>query len=247
MITLEILSDSIESAYKAWKGGADRLELCASLTDGGITPSAGLVMEVKSLVDIPVFVMVRPRRGDFLYTKREFQLMKRELESVIEAGADGIVTGLLKPDGSIDVSRTRELVDMSGDCPVTFHRAFDMADSSKDLISQLKDTGIKRLLTSGFHNTAVEGIAEITSIVKEVGSDFKVMAGAGVTPENVIEIIKNTNVPEVHFSAKSRVKSRMEYLNSNVAMGAEAEDEYSRYEVNEEVVAKMKLCLKSIE
>lgn len=190
--------DSVESALAAERGGARRLELCDALFDGGTTPSAGMIAACRDRVSIPVFVIIRPRGGGFVYSEPELDVMRRDIASARELGADGVVIGVLRRDGGIDEQQTRSLVDAAGDLPVTFHRAFDFAPNPGEAMETVISAGITRILTSGGAPTAREGVATLASLVRHAGDRLVVMAGGGVREENVKAIVDGSGVREVH-------------------------------------------------
>ena len=195
---VEAAVDTLESALSAERAGAGRIELCASLSDGGITPSAGLLAAVVEGCRIPVFVMIRPRGGSFVYADGEIDVMVRDMEVAKAMGAAGIVTGALTPNGTIDLERTCALVRGAGGLPVTFHRAFDFATKSADSLDQLIESRVARVLTSGGANTALEGASRISALVNQARGRIAIVAGGGVRENNVREVITLTGVKEVH-------------------------------------------------
>lgn len=218
-VKLEVCVDSVESALAAAAGGADRLELAAELTGpGGITPSAGLIAAVRAAVSLPVHVLIRPRSGDFCYSDAEFAVMKRDIALAKRLGADGFALGILNPDGSVDTSRTAELIRLAWPLSVTFHRAFDMAADPFAALEAVIDLGCDRLLTSGQERTAYEGRALIAQLVARAAGRLIVMPGAGVNEENIAELLRVTGAREVHSSARVRQPSPMRYCNERVAM-----------------------------
>jgi copper homeostasis protein len=202
---VEISVESVERAIAAERGGASRIELCSSLDVGGVTPSLELVRDARACVWAPIFVMVRPRGGNFVYSATEFDEMKRSIEAARFAGIDGVVLGLLRVEGTIDVERTAELVRLAAPLPVTFHRAFD---ECRDLFAALEDvvaTGASRLLTSGGESKAPEAVARIAELVQRAESRVVVMPGSGVIAENVAEIAAVTGATEFHAGLSSVV------------------------------------------
>jgi len=190
--------DSVESALAAERGGARRLELCDALFDGGTTPSAGMIAACRDRVSIPVFVIIRPRGGGFVYSEPELDVMRRDIAAAGELGADGVVIGVLRRDGGIDAQQTQSLVDAAGDLPVTFHRAFDFVPDPGEAMETIISAGITRILTSGGAPTAREGVATLASLVRQAGDRLVVMAGGGVREENVKAIVDGSGVHEVH-------------------------------------------------
>ena len=212
--------DSVESAINAEKGGASRLELCSNLVEGGTTPSLGLLRVIKERVRIPVFVMLRPRGGDFVYSKDDYQVMKEDLMLFKENGADGIVFGILTPDGDIDVTRSREIIQLSHPLPVTFHRAFDMVKDPVTSLNTLISLGADRVLTSGQDSTALEGLPLLASLIKHAQDRITVVPGGGITEQNLQRILRESGAKEFHCSARSSRDSTMVYRNGRVSMGA---------------------------
>ena len=195
---LEITVETTEGALAAERGGADRIELCGDLGVGGVTPSLELLRATTRHLNIPVFAMVRPRAGDFLYSAEEFAAMKQSIEEAKQNGADGVVLGLLKPGGGIDVERTRELIQYASPLPVTFHRAFD---ESRDLQKSLEDiiqTGATRLLTSGGAATAPAATEILASLAKRASGRIIILPGSGINPSNIARVAKETGAREFH-------------------------------------------------
>jgi copper homeostasis protein len=219
---IEVAVDSLSSAQAAVNGGADRLELAANLNDGGITPSAGLIEMVRSLIDIDIYVLVRPRRGDFLYAAEEINLMKRDIQFAKLLGANGIVAGALTADGQVDRHYTAELVAAAYPLPFTFHRAFDMVADPAAALEELVGLGCARVLSSGQARSAPEGQARLAQLVAQAQGRLVVMPGGGLSPENIGAVWAATGAHEFHLSAKAPVDSGMRYRNSEVAMGATA-------------------------
>ncbi len=220
-VRLEICVDSVESSLAAEAGGADRIELCSALFEGGLTPSAGLLKVVRERVKIPIAAMIRPRGGDFCVSADEFATMEHDLHVAKELGADVIVFGLLNPDGTIDRERTAKLAQLARPLPVTFHRAFDMARDPWEAFRTLLDLGIERLLTSGQEKTPLEGIDLIAELVERAGDKMIVMPGGGVTERNLQKILTRSRAKEIHSSAGGLRDSRMTFRNPHVFMGGQ--------------------------
>lgn len=195
---MEAAVETLISAVSAERAGVDRLELCSALSEGGLTPSAGLIASVLERVRIPVFIMVRGRGGHFVCSDDELQVMRRDVEHARAAGAAGIVTGVLRPDFTIDTGRMRQLVDAAGDLPVTFHRAFDLTTDPDAALDRLIGAGVRRVLTSGRAASALDGADTIARLVGRAAGRITVVAGGGVRADNVLEIVTRTRVAEVH-------------------------------------------------
>ena len=208
-MTLEVCIDSVESALAAQRGGAGRIELCADLAHGGTTPSAGMIKSVRDRISIALSVMIRPRPGDFIFSDLEFDIMKRDVSIAKDMGADGVVIGVLTDKGDINVEKTRNLVQLARPMSVTFHRAFDECTDSLQALDCLKSAGVSRVLTSGGKGDISENTDTLAELVKCAGSSFSIMAGGGITSENVNDIVSRTHVDDVHvLSAVSSVVSR---------------------------------------
>jgi copper homeostasis protein len=197
-ILVEVCVDSVASSLAAERGGARRLELCDALFDGGTTPSAGMIAACKAAVSIPVFVIIRPRGGGFVYSDAERDVMRRDVVAARELGADGVVIGGLRPDGGVDLALVRSLVEAAQELPVTFHRAFDLTPDLEASLESLADAGVQRILTSGGAPTAAEGATTLAALVRRAGSRLVVMAGGGVREENVRSLVSVSGVREVH-------------------------------------------------
>lgn len=199
---IEICCGSIQSAANAKAGGAVRVELCQGLVEGGTTPSPATIdMAVKDL-GLQVFVLVRPRSGNFCYNELEIKTMEADVEYCKKAGAAGIVVGFLHSDGSVDVALTRRFVELAAPLPVTFHRAFDECDDPLYALEAIIGCGCARILTSGCKPTALEGAEMLQQLVKQADGRIKILAGSGITPENVTALRQKTGVPEIHGSCK---------------------------------------------
>lgn len=222
---MEVCVDCIESALNAAEGGASRIELCSALSEGGLTPTTGFLRQVKALVKIPVFAMIRPRRGDFCYSAEEVSIMSEDIIELKNNGADGFVIGVLKPNGDIDRSVCQKLLVLASPLPCTFHRAFDVACDPEKSLEVLINLGFQRLLTSGQCKTAEDGAPLIKKLVDLAKDRIIVMPGAGLTIRNVKDILKITGAKEFHASARKPIASKMEYANDSCNMG-DACDEY---------------------
>ncbi|MCK5941104.1 MAG: copper homeostasis protein CutC [Planctomycetes bacterium] len=244
-VLVEVCVESVTGAYAAVVGGAERLELCSSLAEGGLTPSTGLCQAVCAAVQVPVFAMVRPRAGDFLYDGTEVDVMVRDIEALRDAGATGIVIGALTADGQVDHRRMKEFVDHADGLPVTFHRAFDVCRDADEALDVLCELGVTRLLTSGQKATAPDGKREIRAAVERVGDRLTVMAGAGVREDNVARLVEFTGVREVHLSAAGTRKSRMAFRRDGVSMGAATQDQFHVRTTEEALVARVVSALRN--
>ena len=221
-IETELCSYSVEAVRTAAEKGATRVELCASPGEGGVTPSAGTIAMAREAAGktVELSVMIRPRGGDFLYTDDEFEVMKREVEFAKQADADGVVFGLLTPDGDVDIPRTRELVELAKPMESTFHRAFDVARDPLKALEDIIATGCRRILTSGQRATAVEGIETIRAMVQAAKGRIEIMAGSGVNPSNA-RLLASTGVDALHFSARAVRRGGMKYGNPEVSFSPE--------------------------
>jgi copper homeostasis protein len=232
-VLLEICADSITSSLEAAKGGANRLELCAALPVGGLTPSAGTIRQVREAVDLPVHILIRPRSGDFCYSPEEFAVMRQDVLTAKALGAQGVVLGLLHPDGSIDRERTGELVELARPMRVTFHRAFDVCAGPFQALQTLIDLEIDCLLTSGQAASAPEGAPLIARLVKMAGDRLTVMPGAGIREDNIEKLIRETGARAVHMSLSQQTGSAMTFRRPQVKMGGTLPaSEYEHYQAN---------------
>jgi copper homeostasis protein len=200
-ILLEICCGSIDDALQAQAGGADRIELCSALFLGGLTPSLGTLQYARQQLRIPIIAMVRPRGGGFCYTEAEFATMERDAETAIAHGADGIVFGILEPEGNIDLVRTRRIRELIGGKQAVFHRAFDVTPDPFVALDQLVDLGITRILTSGQQDTVPEGAELIRRLIEYAGDRIEVLPGGGIKPFNLADVIAKTGCCQVHLTA----------------------------------------------
>lgn len=221
-VLVEACVDSVTSALAAQRGGASRIELCDNLVEGGTTPSAGTIALCRDRLRIPIYVMIRPRGGDFCYSTVELDVMRRDIVAAHALGADGVVLGLLRPDGTVDRRRTRALIALARPLDVTFHRAIDV---SRDPIAALDDLlalGVDRVLTSGQSRTALAGARVIAALVERAAGRLEVLAGGGVDETNAREVVARTGVREIHVRGTSPAKSAMRYKSRRVRMGGAA-------------------------
>ena len=242
---LEICVDSVESSVSAEAGGADRLELCGALEIGGITPGMGTIQSVLRNVSLPVNVIIRPRGGDFLYSDHEFDVMRRDIELAGEAGAAGVVMGILTSDGRIDVDRTGYLIECAGSMDITFHRAFDMTDEAFLSLEDIIKTGAKRLLTSGQANSAKEGSQLIRKLVDLAGKRIIIMPGGGLNEENIEEVARITGATEFHLTGRKKTESKMKFLRQGIGLGhpAMADQEYNLRFADSELIQRIRTLL----
>lgn len=229
-VLVEACVESAEAAVGAAEAGIGRVELCENLVEGGTTPSAGTIRLTVERLPIPVFVMIRPRGGDFVYTDLEFEIMRRDIAVARDLGAAGLVLGLLEPDGTIDRGRTARLIDAAGPLPVTFHRAFDVTRDPLEALDALIELGVARLLTSGQRPRAVEALPLLRTLVRHAAERLVVMAGGGIDADNAAEIARLTGARELHAWAPARFESPMQFRNPAVVMGRSYEPEdYARF------------------
>lgn len=234
---IEVCVEGIDGLLAAQKAGADRVELCASLLEGGLTPSIGVVREALKLSTIPFHVIVRPRGGDFLYSEHEFQSMLRDVEALRDLGVAGVVIGCLTADGRVDIERTRALVRAAKPLSVTFHRAFDMTRDHREAIEDLVHCGVDRVLSSGQRPSALEGVDILRSSVDVAAGRLVVMACGGLHAGNIGDVLERTGAPEAHFAAGKTVPSGMAYRNESVGMGGtELEREFQLAVTDEDFV-----------
>lgn len=217
----ELCAYSIEACRIGAELGVDRVELCASPAEGGVTPSLATIERVAEIKNLDVSVMIRPRGGDFLYSDDEFQTMLRDIEHARKAGATGVVFGILTADGKVDVERTRALVEAAGGMETTFHRAVDMTEDYIAAVEAVIEAGCKRILTSGGYDKAIEGKENIARAVEISRGRIEIMAGSGVVAANAKELA-DLGVDALHFSAKTMVAGGMQYRNPRISMGGTA-------------------------
>jgi copper homeostasis protein len=213
---LEIIGFTVEGSLLAQKAGADRIELCDNLKEGGTTPSLGFMQQARKYLQIPIYTMIRPRGGDFLYTPIEFEQMKMDVLHCKNAGMDGIVIGLLQKDGTVDVNRTSQLVELAYPLEVTFHRAFDRTSNPLEALAAIILTGCQRILTSGQHPTALAGATLIATLIQKAASDIVIMPGSGIKSDNLLQLIQLTKATEYHASASTFTTSKMGYYNDKL-------------------------------
>lgn len=218
-IKIEVCANSLESALNAQKGGADRVELCTNLYEGGTTPSMGEISLARELLHIEFNVLIRPRGGDFLYSKNEIEIIKRDVLNCKNIGVDGVVIGFLKTDGSIDKNLTKEVTELAKPMKVTFHRAFDMCKNPETALEELIEIGVDRVLTSGAENKAIEGVGLLNKLVKQAANRIIIMPGSGIRLNNINELIQKTEATEFHLSERKFLASKMTFKRENIFMG----------------------------
>jgi copper homeostasis protein len=239
-LLIEVCVDSAESAAAAQQGGADRVELCANLLEGGTTPSAGMIAVARKQVSIGLQVMIRPRGGDFRYSNVEFEVMQQDIRHAKQLGADGVVIGLLLPDGDVDIERTRALIELARPLNVTFHRSFDMTRDPYQALEDLIALGVDRVLTSGQEPSVIEGLDLITGLVRAAGDRIIVMPGGGAE-RNLPKIAAQSGVREVHIASTMAVDSSMRYRNQRVFMGGELRPpEYTRFLTDPQRISELR-------
>lgn len=237
-IIVEIAAHTIESALAAQMGGAERVELFSNPSEGGVTPSAGLVAGIRKRISADLHVMIRPRGGDFCYSAEEFEAMLRDVEVAKQLGANGVVTGIVNPDGTVDSVRMQQLISAARPLAITFHRAFDMCKDLPAALEEVISCGVDRVLTSGGEATAMEGIATLTKLVRIAGQQASIIVAGGINAGNVREIVERTGVREVHAGLRSPTPSPMQFRNPRVQFGPGG-NEYERVGVNEDDVRRL--------
>lgn len=216
---IEIAVFNLESAIASSNAGAHRIELCSAPAEGGLTPSAATMRLTRKYVKIPIHVMIRPREGDFCYSEKEFETMLLDVAAAKVVGMEGVVAGILNPDGTIDEERTAILVDAAAPMNVTFHRAFDMAANQDEALEALIYAGCARVLTSGGQQTAPLGIERLADLIKKADNRIAVMPGSGINADNIKQIAEATGAKELHLSARTFVPGKMTFRQPMVTMG----------------------------
>lgn len=224
MIKMEVCANSVRSALAAQEGGAVRVELCDNLPEGGTTPSYAQIAMARKLLTIQLYPIIRPRGGDFLYDDLEFELMKEDIRICKDLNCDGVVIGLLNPDGTIDKLRSKILIDLAAPMKVTFHRAFDRCADMHAALEDIIELGCERILTSGGAASAAEGSSKIRELISCAGGRIIIMPGAGINTANIHELIEKTGAAEFHASARSNVPSQMLYRNTHTVIGSDTEE-----------------------
>lgn len=244
-ISLEVTVDSLDSSLAAQAGGADRIELCSALREGGVTPSAGLIRSVRAAVTLDLFVLIRPRGGDFCYTPNEILTIFADIREAHALGADGVVLGALTPDGDVATELTSEMVSAARPMQVTFHRAFDMTRNLDQALEDVIAAGVDRVLTSGGERDIVHGTETIQRLMAASRGRIALLAGGGLRRHNVGQLIRATGVEEVHTSLRARLPSHACYSNPHILLGEHAEEPV-RYGVREQDVRRLRATLDSL-
>lgn len=239
MPTLEICAGSFSSALAARAGGAQRVELCSGLDEGGLTPSAGLIRAVRKIDGLKLHVLIRPRGGDFLYSEEEKEIILNDIRFCTSEGVDGVVVGALLANGSIDLPFLESCMEAARGVSVTFHRAFDLCAHPFEALDEIALRGCSRILTSGLASSAEQGIDLLRALVEHAGERLSIMPGCGVNPQNAAKILRLTGAKEIHASARKSRPSRMEFRHEGVGMGKAGVDEYAIMETSAEVVEEL--------
>lgn len=216
---IEIAVFSLESAIAACQAGAHRIELCSAPAEGGLTPSEATMQLARKYVNIPIHVMIRPREGDFCYSETEFEAMMLDIATAKRIGLDGVVAGILNADGAVDKDRTAMLVAAARPMNVTFHRAFDMVSDQHKALEDIIATGCQRILTSGGRQKAPEGSPKLAKLVKQAAGRITIMPGSGINSSNIKQLAELTGAQEMHLSARTFIKGKMEFRQLKVTMG----------------------------
>jgi len=244
---LEICVDSIESAINAQIAGADRVELCANLTEGGTTPGFGTICVTRNNLTIGLHVLIRPRGADFLYSDPEYDIMRRDIDACGECGVDGIVLGILEAGGAIDIERTAKLIEFARPMSVTFHRAFDMCNDPFRGLEDVIAAGAHRLLTSGQSDNADKGAKLISQLIGIAGKRIIIMPGSGINDSNIAGIAKITGAGEFHLSGRKVIDSEMIFRRQNISIGGHSDiPEFSRKIADPDMIRRIINNLKLI-
>ena len=234
---LEIIGFNIESCIAAQQAGANRIELCAGPGEGGTTPSYAFIQSAREKLKIDLYVMIRPRGGDFLYSEEDFEMMKKDVAVCKKLGCDGIVTGILKADGTVDKERCEELIELAYPLEATFHRAFDRVKDPFEALEDVIESGFERILTSGLKPKAVESADLLAKLIKQADGRIIIMPGSGVNADNIISIAESTGATEFHSSATVSKESEMKFINTQM------KESLTHISVNKEEVKKMRQLL----
>lgn len=235
---LEVCTDCIESVKTAKRAGASRVELCSGLSEGGVTPSIGLIHAAVA-IGIDVNVLIRPRSGDFVYSNEEVEICCHDIRATVAAGVHGVVIGALTSEGDVDIKACKTMMDAAEGVSVTFHRAFDLCRNPKAALENIIALRCHRLLTSGQAPSAELGVKLLTELNTQADNRIIIMPGAGVNPNNARYIMEATGVKELHASCREPSPSAMKFRNESVTMGASDSDEYSRMVASEDIIRKI--------
>ena len=241
---IEIATSDFATTSSAVNGGADRIELCTNLSEGGTTPSHGTIIQCREAFDTLLYPIIRPRGGDFLYNNSEFEIMMKDARLCRESGCDGIVIGILLANGEIDVKRTARLIEIAYPLGVTFHRAFDRCKDPFKGLEQLIQIGCERILTSGQQPSAIDGIELIAQLNKQSDDRIVIMPGSGVRKDNIKALAEKTNCIEFHSSLRGKEKSKMEFIHPAFE---KSEESYTNNAIDPTEVKALRDALKNIE
>jgi copper homeostasis protein len=230
-VLIEVCCGSVDDAVEAEKGSADRVELNSSLFLGGLTPSLGSIIEAKKRLKIPVMVMIRPRAGGFCYTQAEMAVMLNDAKLAVAHGADGLVFGILTPDGSIEMERCKQIIEVANGRETVFHRAFDVTAEPLKALEQLIELGFTRVLTSGQQRSVPEGIELIKELIARAGDKIEILPGGGIRLHNVRRIVEQTGAKQVHLSAFSQRLDKSTQHRPHITFGGELHPPEDRYDL----------------
>jgi copper homeostasis protein len=243
---IEACVGSVESALEAQKGGADRVELCSNLAEGGTTPSCATIAFAKSKLLIDTMVMIRPRGGDFCYSELEFEIMKQDIAFCKKLEVKGVVFGILLPEGQVDKPRTKELVEFAKPLEVCFHRAIDMTSDYFRAVEDIIECHCKRILTSGGKDKAFDALSDLKKLQTQVGNRIDLIVGSGICSQNIKQIYQQTGITQFHLSGKTKKSSLMTFHKPNVSMGGSApESEYDLIVTDSQKIRSAKQSLQS--
>ncbi|WP_114786469.1 copper homeostasis protein CutC [Vibrio tetraodonis] len=225
---VEVCIDNLESLHNAIEGGATRIELCSSLALGGLTPSYGMMKQAAKLSNIPVFAMIRPRQGDFLYDQADIESMLMDIEAAAHAGMNGVVFGVLNSEGHVNMEHSRRLFNKAKhyELEVTFHRAIDQCVDYRQAINDIAELGCERVLTSGLSANVEQGLDTLCDMAKLAKGRLTIIAGSGLNADNVNTIVDKAQITEVHLSGKSTRDSKMQNFSSNARMGQQSLNDF---------------------
>lgn len=237
---IEVATSDYTTTQQAVSGGADRIELCANLAEGGTTPSFGTIKKCREDFDVLLYPIIRPRGGDFLYSNEEFEIMLQDIKMCKDIACDGVVIGMLDNLGNVDVIRTNQLVKAAYPLNVTFHRAFDRCKDPSIALEQLIECGCERILTSGQKPSIMDGISLVKELNDIANDRIVIMPGSGVRPQNIVEIKEKTGCKEFHASLRSKIRSSMQYVNPDFNKDPES---YCNNFIDSNDVKKMKIAV----